>query len=283
MPLPVASGFPQRERAQGRRATALPALALALLAVALAASAARAQEPTLLDNVRRAGFTFVGTVKTLGAATASIVREPNSAVVTVDRVLEALPPLGNPKGHEVTVRLRDPQKFRSGDRAIFFTYVHSAGATLGLVEVASQAAEQADDVERGIREARATLADEALARRLASAERVVVGVFGEAKPVDPAHEPDSEHDPMWWQAAIRVRTVEKGPPAREPVVVNFAHSDDVVWADAPKPRAGAEGIFLLQPDREKRFKISGLFLVDPLDALPASELDRVRRLLKNPR
>lgn len=252
---------------------------LVALSVALVASSARAQEPKLIDDVRRSGFIFVGTVRALGAATPSIVREPNSAVVKVERVLEALAPLGNPAGHDVTVRLRDPQRLRTGDRAVFFTYLHAAGATLGLVEVASQPVEQAETLERAIREARAALADEALAARLASAERVVVGVFGEPKPVDPAHEPESEHDPMWWFASIRVRTVEKGAPAREPVVVNFAHSDDVVWAEAPKPRAGAEGIFLLQPDREKRFKVPGLFLLDPLDALPASELERVRRLL----
>lgn len=239
-----------------------------------------AQQPSFVETVRRSGFIFVGTVKRVGAATATIVREPSSAVVVVDHVLEALPPVGNPTGHDVTVRLRDPQKTRPGDRAAFFTYVHSAGETLGLVEVASESPDQPEALVRRIRNARETLADEALARRLASAELVVVGVFGEAKLTDAARDPVGEHDPLWWRAPIRVASFEKGRAPNEPVYVHIARNVDFLWALAPKPKAGEERIFLLQPDREKRFRVSGLFLVHPLDALPKSELERVRRLLR---
>jgi hypothetical protein len=253
-----------------------------LFAAAFAAPLARAQEPSFADTVRRSGFIFAGTVKALGAATPSITAGPGSAVVTVDRVLETQPPAGNPTGHDVTVRLRDPQRFHPGDRAIFFTYVQSAGATLELVEVASQPADRIEEVERRIREVRRSDADQALAARLASAELVVVGVFGEARPTPEARDPRSEHDPLWWRAPIRVESFEKGRAAGSTVYVHIATNFDFKWALAPKPKAGQEGIYLLQPDREKRFRTSGLFLLDPLDALPKSELDRVRRLLKAP-
>jgi hypothetical protein len=269
-------------------ARAFACLLLAAALAVLAAPLARAQEPSLADIVRRSGFIFAGTVKTLGAATPSIVPGPSSAVVTVDRVLETQPPAGNPTGHYVTVRLRDPQKSRPGDRAVFFTYVQTAGATLELVEVASLPADQLDATERRIREARQALADQALAARLASAELVVVGVFGEAVPTPEARRPKSEHDPLWWRAPIRVESVEKGqapatPRAAAPTVyVHIATNYDFLWALAPKPKAGQEGIYLLQPDREKKFRVAGLFLLDPLDALPKSELERVRRLLQTP-
>jgi hypothetical protein len=276
-------------------ARAFACLLLAAALAALAAPLARAQEPSFADIVRRSGFIFAGTVKTLGAATPSIVPAPNSAVVTVDRVLETQPPAGNPTGHDVTVRLRDPQASHPGDRAVFFTYVQTAGATLELVEVASLPADQLDATERRIREARQALADQALAARLASAELVVVGVFGQAVPTPEARRPASEHDPLWWRAPIRVESVEKGqapatpragaatPRAAAPTVyVHIATNYDFLWALAPKPKAGQEGIYLLQPDREKKFRVAGLFLLDPLDALPKSELERVRRLLAAP-
>jgi hypothetical protein len=261
----------------------LPLLAL------LAVPGARAQEASFVDWVNHSGFIFIGTVKDLGAATpattatTAAARAPRSAVVRVDRVLEALPPLGNPTGRDVDVRLRDPLKPQAGERAVFFTYVQSTGKTLGLVEVASQPVDQPEALEGRIRDARRTLADQALAARLASAEMVVVGVVGEAKPTPGALDPVSEHDPRWYRAPIRVESFEKGGAASRQVFVNIAYGDDVVWEHAPKPKAGDGGIFLLQPDREKKFRTSGLFLIDPLDWLPKSELERVRRLLKTPR
>jgi hypothetical protein len=204
--------------------------------------------------------------------------------VTVDRVIEALPPIGNPTGKDVTVRLRDPKKLRKGQRAIFFTYLQTAGATLGLVEVTSQPETQVSRAETQVKEARQILADEALTRRLTSARLVVVGTFGEPKPTDEARERSGEHDPMWWRGPIKVESFEKGERTEGLVFANFPSSDDVVWERSPKPKAGQKAIFLLQPQIgrpvEKRFEIPGPFLIDPLDVQPVTELERVRRLLR---
>jgi hypothetical protein len=254
-----------------------------VLALALAVGARAQPRPmTFNEIVDRSGFIFLGTVKAIGAATPTIARKRNTAIVTVERVIDARPPVGNPTGKDVTVLLRNPQRTRNGQRAIFFTYVQTAGATLGLVEVATQPVAQEQATEERIKQARQTLADQALARRLARAQLVVVGVFGEGQPTEGARERISEHDPLWWRAPINVESFEKGRPAapNEPVIVHYAISDDVVWERAPKPKAGEAGIFLLQPDRERRFSVSGLFLIDPLDVQPPGEIERVRRLLK---
>lgn len=243
-----------------------------------------AQHSAFVDAVDRSGFIFVGTVKAVGRSTPTIARTQNSVVVTVDRVIEAFPPIGNPTGKDVTVRVRDPQKLRKGQRAIFFTYLQTAGATLGLVEVMLQPQTQSDKAEIQVKEARQILADEALTRRLTSAQAVVVGVFGEPQPTDEARERKGEHDPMWWRGDIKVESFEKGQRTDSPVVVNFASSDDVVWEGSPKPKAGERAIFLLQPHIgkpiEKDYQVPGLFLIDPLDVRPVTELERVRRLIK---
>jgi hypothetical protein len=90
---------------------------------------------------------------------------------------------------------------------------------------------------------------------------------------------------MWRAMQVRAESFEKGVKTSEPPVVYVATSTDVVWERAPKPKTGASGVFLLQPSPgpDHWSGLSGLFLVDPLDALPRSELERVRRLLKAPR
>jgi len=249
-----------------------------LLLVAAVSSVAQAQpESSFIDLVRRSGFIFQGTVKAIGESTPGIVREPNSAIVSVDRVLESQPPAGTKTGRDVTVRLRGPNTVRAGQTATFFTFVYAGGPSLGVEEVGALPADDPRSLEDRIRAARQTIADEALTRRLQSAQLVVVGTVTAVRPGP--RNPESEHDPLWSSATIRVTSAVKGA-ASGPVVVNFATNFDYLWALAPKPKVGDTGIFLLQPDREKKYRASGLFLLDPLDALPTSELERVRRLLR---
>jgi len=259
---------------------AVRGLCLLILTVAAQPIALPQTDSSFIDLVRRSGFIFQGTVKAIGESTPTVVREASTAIVSVDRVLESLPPAGNPTGHDVTVRLKRPAEIRPGQTATFFTYVYSAGASLGLDEVAILPAGDPKSLEDRIRAARQTLADEALTKRLQSAALVVVGVFGEPRPTEDARNPRSEHDPLWWRAPITVRSLEKGRAATGPIIVNIATNFDYLWALAPKPKAGDLGIYLLQPDSEKKYRVSGFFLLDQLDALPLSELDRVRRLLK---
>ena len=258
----------------------LPGSCVLILIVTICPVASPQTDSSFIDLVRRSGFIFQGTVKAVGESTPSIVRESSTAVVSVDRVLESLPPASNQTGHDVTVRLRKPGEMRPGQKATFFTYVYAGGISLGLEEVGILPQQDPTSLENRIRAARQTMADQALKARLKSAALVVVGVVGAAKQTVEALNPRGEHDPLWWRAPIKVTSFEKGRPTGGPVLVNIATNFDYLWAQAPKPKAGATGIFLLQPDREKRFRVSGFFLIDSLDALPTSELERVRRLLK---
>lgn len=266
--------------------------ALTVLGSALPAPAqGPAQSPTgsFVEAVERSGFIFIGTVRPAGEVEAPAGGERGDLVVVVDRILEALPPVGDPTGLEVVVQPRRRGYPSPGQTAVFFTYVRSAGETFGLVEVASTPPEDPELLERRIREARAILADRALAARLARSERVVVGTVAETRPTEGALRPTSEHDPRWWWTRIEVESTLKGPgePAGT-AVVYFASSEDVVWRQAPKLETGDRGIYLLQPDSgrpglEGTYTVEGPFLADPLDALPLEELARVRRLLAQPR
>jgi len=279
MPNPRPTGNVPEHATSRRSRLRLAAQGLAVL-LALVGHSAQAQDASFPETVRRSGFIFIGTVEAVGEATASIVPQANSAVVVVDSILEALPPVGDPTGQKVTVQLRDPQSLRPGDQVAFFTYVQTAGETLGLVEVARESSDGFETLRQRIAAARQSFADAALNARLARAEVVVVGVVGSTAPTEAAGRPLSEHDPLWWRALIRVETFEKGRLAIDSVDVYFATNVDYRWADAPKLVAGEEGIFLLQRDPEQRFRLSGFFLTDRLDKLPRNDLARVRQLLE---
>ena len=252
---------------------------LVLLAGA-AAIAWSAQTPKpFVEMVRNSGFIFVGTVKRLNAATPTVVRESNTVIVTVDAIVETTPPIGNVKGKDVTVRLGRGERVQEGQRVTFFTYLYSAGESLGLQSVGVQPPDDAIASVERVRAARVVIADEALSKRLSTATLVVLGRVTDTGPTEEAREREGEHDPMWWRATIQVETVLKGKPGMAPVVVNFASSDDREWFLAPKLKKGDVGIYLLQPGRGKMFTVKGLYLIDPLDALDRDQLERVRRLL----
>jgi hypothetical protein len=237
--------------------------------------------------VRQSGFTFEGTVVATGQSTPTVPREDATMVVRVDKVLEALPPLGDAPGLEVTVRGTSAQPMKVGEHAIFFTYLYTAGKTLGLQEVGALPGEAAatDGARARILQARVQIEDQAIAARLRTASLVVLGVVVDPRPADPAHARDSEHDPMWWRAPIKVEAVLAGPAQRAPVIATFASSDDTVWVTAPKLRAGQRGVFLLQPPARlpDGFRADGAFVLDPLDVRPPEEAQRIRGLLKTTR
>jgi hypothetical protein len=239
--------------------------------------------PSFTELVRGSGLIFQGTIKAIGKATPSVPVQPNTAVVTVDRVIEEFPPALNQKGREVTVRLRDAGRMKPGQAATFFTHVYSAGPSLGLEEVGTMPIQDPAALEKRVAGARQTLADEALSQRLASARFVVAGELVRPEGADTAaREPVSEHDPLWRAMEVRADSFEKGARPNQALMVNVATSTDVMWARAPKPTPNTKWILLLQPQPgpDHWSGVTGLFLVGPLDALPLNELDRVRRLVK---
>jgi len=91
---------------------------------------------------------------------------------------------------------------------------------------------------------------------LKTADLVVSGVVEEIRPLPDeklaklqllANGRDlySEHSPKWMEAIVRVQSVLKGNPAEKRVMVVFPSTDDRMWAESPKFRAGQSGIFLL--------------------------------------
>ena len=256
-------------------------LILALSQVALA------NEPVLQGTstnvpelTRQSSFIFAGTVQELNATTVpALPASEKTAVVRVDEVLRNAGVVTDIQGKNITVQLSSPGSLKVGEQAVFFTNVAIYGASLAVREVQhinSTSTNSRSQVGQALQQ----LSDQDLNERLSQADLVVMARVTSVKPsVVRARQPRiSEHDPDWWQATIRVESVEKGQSAARLIVVFFPHSDDIRWFASPKFRVGQEGFFLLRRTRDAKLKVDGFTALHPLDFQPKDQQQRIRAL-----
>lgn len=234
----------------GRGGTAVmrAGLSLVLLAAFVWGAATVSAAPvarSVKDLTRSSDFVFRGTVLKPGAANLSIV-EPGArtAVVRVDEILKGSGTVEDFAGREVTVFLSGGLK--AGETRVFFTSVRLFGESLGVQEVGRPAG-RAAGLKTQVGIAKADIARDDLAARLAAADLVVSGrvVSTQATYRTPKSGPITEHDPLWWEAVLEVKTVLHGQAPGRTVTFWYPSSLDVMWAGAPKPGAGQEGTWLL--------------------------------------
>jgi hypothetical protein len=263
------------------RTVSMRGLLTAVLGLGLCAAAFGQAASGPEGLTRAAQFIFRGTVQKVGAANLDVVQADSStAVVRVDEVLKATASLGDFTGHEITVKLAQPGDATAGEQAVFFTNGWLYGSTLAVVEVGrlhGDAALLRGQVAAAVRQAD----DETLRGRLAGAALVVAGRVVETHPAVVAGEPGegSEHDPQWWEAVVQVDTVFKGKPAGQRVTFLYPTSEDVAWFEAPKPRVGWDGIWLLYRDQLPELALPGYTALKPWNLLSRGQADAVRRLL----
>ena len=209
-------------------------------------------------------FVFKGTIKKTKAATMKEVTvSDNTAIVTVDQVIEAPSDLAGYNGKDITVELSGRKKVTVGQQLIFNTTSWLYGdsiAVRSLSEEPIKASHSAmlsavgDPVERRRqREEREHFADadlvvsaKVLAVRLPSDEAPAKkGAMAAMAAMAARRRPVSEHDPKWREAVLEVAGVHKGEHKKKQVVVRFPASTDVMWYKAPKFHPGQQGHFML--------------------------------------
>ncbi len=249
-------------------------------------------QPTssLVDVTRHSSIIFSGTVEKLHAATPSVPLAPNTVVVRADDVIRQPRDLINLTGRRLTVRLRGNDKVQEGQRAVFFTNVYSAGASVGVDVVAIAGDLPPDRARDEVVRASDTVLDQDIAARLATADLIITGTVRRVSKLDRDERPTSEHDPEWAAAEVAVQSVEGGktPQNAQVVTVFFSSSRDRLFYFWPKLSEGQSGIFILQSndarlryarDRSRKMP-SGPFVVDRNDVQPIDRLERVRKLIK---
>jgi hypothetical protein len=243
------------------------------------------------DLAARSAFVFIGNVVRTSAATMDTLAADNTAIVRVERVLDAPDMFLAIAGQDVTVRTASAGELRRGQRRTFFANGWVFGASLavdvvGLVDETDPAA-----LTPLLRSARHGAQDDVLRARLQSALIGVVGTVTnvERSTADPG--PISEHNPDWHEATIQVDEVIKGNPRTRQTKVLFPQSDDARWHNVAKYTAGQQGIFMLQRGNQQDTRGIApkllaavpaqpdvLTTLHPADYQPLSELERVRAL-----
>jgi hypothetical protein len=257
-----------------------------------------------LEGLRRqAKFVFQGTVQKIKATTlAEVPASDRTAVVRIDRVIQAPDALSDYAGQEVTVQVAEGEKIKAGQTLVFYTNGWIFGESVAV---------QAVDFEEATPPAVAALAShpedpvrslrtrEALTQA-ASADLIVSGRVSAVRlPEEEAQaratamasgrttERISEHSPVWHEAVIEVDEVHKGVHTPKQVVVRFPSSTDVRWHKAPKFQAGQEGVFLLHKEQQlpspKALAAAGLGVgpseytaLNAADVQPIEELPRIK-------
>jgi hypothetical protein len=236
------------------------------------------------DGVWLSPFIFTGHVRKRRAATLSLVDVTElDAVIAVERVLRKPAGVVDFSGQEVTLRGNSALELEDGRTALFAADGWLYGDSLALIEV-TRMDEGRSNADEQIKAAEQRAAEQALSSRLARANLVVLAVVERTNPRgDKEQPPTSEHDPIWWEAWLKVESAEKGqPPPRLRVL--YPVSTDEYWYESPKFAPGDEGVFLLQQDQKERgptqYRVRGFTALHPLDYHPRERLDELRRLMR---
>jgi hypothetical protein len=228
-------------------------------------------------------FIFTGQVRKRRAATLSLVDATEfDAVIAVERVLRRPEGIVDFSGMDVTLRGNSAVELDDGRTALFAADGWLYGESLALIELARLDGSESN-AEKRIKEAEERAAVDAVRDRLRRADLVVVGTVEKTNPLgDKELPPTSEHDPQWWEAWLKVESVEKGKQPRQ-LRVLYPASIDEFWAESPKFKPGDDGVFLLQRDQQEQgptqYRRRGLTALHPLDVHPRERLDELRHLL----
>lgn len=234
---------------------------------------------------KQSSFVFSGTVKKTGASNVSVV-PPNerTSIVHVDEVLHNDGVVSDVMGNDVTVELASAGVVKEGDKAIFFTNVDTYSDSISVREEGHIGVkpEEMGALHDQVKAALAQVPEEQLQSRIAQADVIVTGSVTGTKPVagNESRVPASEHDPQWWEATVKVQSVEKGHPPQGDVTVVFPSSKDLRWIGSPKFKEGQQGVFLLHRSVDEKLRVSGFTALSPLDFQAIDQREHVMRLMK---
>jgi hypothetical protein len=239
----------------------------------------------ITDLLRRAPFSFVGTIEHLGAATMTNVPiSERTAVVRVDYVMHTPPAFSGIEGQRITLQLatdKDPPAV--GDSAAFFAEGVAFGESIVVAEVGrlpvdavmGHVSQAVGAGQPGAFGALMSQVDTQRVREHAdSADAVVIGRVAKLERAFGAV--TSEHDPDWWKATLDVYHVQKGDVAIGELVVLYPNSIDVLWRTAPKPKASQGGLWLLHATEGELRTVARFMLLHPEDFQATQELDALR-------
>jgi hypothetical protein len=277
--------------------------AAALMAVAafLYAGHALSQSDSVSNLIERSAIVVSGTVARVNASLEPLQKaSPQTIVIKVSRIYAGAEIAGDQAGRMVTVILRRPaESHMVGTEVLFFGNPRFAGKSLTIAEEGEVLGDAVGAAIKDLENALQARRERPLRERLAAASSIFRGMVESERELDEgpeekdeSRELESEHDPEWHVASVRVVTAISGVENGAIINVIFPASRDIMWFKAPKLKAGQEAIFVTHKTRKDDERLmrargvveflereSAVLVSEPLDALPVSDEGRVRNLL----
>jgi hypothetical protein len=256
---------------------ALPFLPIVLL---LIAPPLGAQSPAAGRAL--ATYVFVGTVPSPGGDRTG---GDSGILVTVDEIYFQKGTFEDQTGRQVEVLGATP--LREGSRYVLYTEPVRFGdrVTVRLIDAAgAESRQQGAATKQEVSEA---FVRHEIEQRAALAELVVVGTVSTVGPLERARAPESEHDPAFYVARVKVDRALKGRPPSGEVEFAFAMSRDVQWYRSPKFRPGERGVFILQRPEPEVARLGverqRYAILNQADFRPAAQIPLAEAALKEVR
>jgi len=207
---------------------------------------------------------FKGAIVSLESNVDSIGPDDKPVTVRVDKVKfdtqRAEENFGSLEGKVLTA-IWDPKSGGTMERrkdfsAVFFVNPLLYEKNIAVTTVAVANNETVKNLPKQLDDAIVQKKREPLITALKGADRIVSGEVQETKALPTeklakleklANGRDlySEHSPKWMEAVISVQSVLKGDQSEKKLLVVFPNTDDRMWAESPKFKAGQRGTWLL--------------------------------------
>ena len=244
--------------------------------------------PSELDQlVRGASFIFRAKIALMNTVTTDEENVSGAGVAKVTEVIDAPLSLRHIAGQQITVRFSEGTKPHAGEERIFFTEPYWIGESLGVTEKGSimkgDKLYDSKEISSYIRQARAKQDDEQLKNLLDSSKLVVTGKVIKINIPKGYIRMATEHDPEWREAEIQTEEILKGKTEGKMVRILFASSKDLMFLEAPKLKAGDEGIFITQTTDPTTAKLlqNEYMLLEHSSFLKGKEkIQKIRSLLR---
>lgn len=238
------------------------------------------------DWMKESRLIFKGEVVLMNSSTIDQADPSETGVVKVWEIIEGKEVLEPFLQQNITVKFLKPAEMKKGLKALFYANVWIIGESIAVSEVGheplNEDAFKSTDVQKKIQTNRTVLIGDTLTAQLAKAELVVSGRVIAVRKLTMQSPKESEHDPQWMLAEVKVDEVlKKTGTADSTMRFAFAASNDVMWYRAPKFKEGQTGIWILSRE-DAGFAETKIFtVVSHGQYLNIQEKPRVRQLLSS--
>lgn len=269
--------------------------------VVLIASPVLAQSESAQALVQRSSIVVSGKVVRVNASMEPLQAvSPRTVVIMITRMYAGAEIAGDQKGQMATVILSQPTTALAvGKEALFFGNPRFVGKSLTIAGEGELLADAARAAKNDLEVALQSRRDRPFRERVTAASSIFRGMVESERDLgdgaddkDSGPESESEHDPEWHVASVRVVAAISGAQNDALVNVIFPASRDVMWFKSPKLKVGQEAIFITHKADKgdtRLMKAPGVaeflerqtaeVVSEPSDTLPVADEARVRNLL----